>query len=507
MAFGLPISLDLKGRRAIVVGGGIVGERKTRTLLEAGANVTVISERFCAGLRELGKRGEITLMHRAYAPGDLEGAYLAVAATNSPHVNRRIYAEADESRVLLNAVDDPEHCHFAFPSVLRRGDVQVAVSTGGRVPALAKWMRRRLARSIGPEYADLAEILVQARDDAAGARRSQSRALWSRRWERALDEDLLGLIRRGHVEEAGALVRQRLTEAATDKPGNPATRPGKVAIVGAGPGDGGLMTLRGRHLLDEADVVVFDRLVSPDLVEGKHAVYVGKSPAQTGHHGETPGEPGTQTPALARGRQKGPSQAEVNMLLVIFARQGRNVVRLKGGDPFVFGRGAEEAEALAAEGIEFEIVPAPSSAIAALAYAGIPVTDRRYASSVAIVAGHTAGAREVNWSGLATSVDTIVVLMGTAVLGSIADRLVAAGCDPMTPAAVVENGTLPLQKVVTAPLHDLADAATRGGIGTPSVVVVGEVVRLRDRIRWFDKDPEASSPTILPGSAREGQPT
>jgi uroporphyrin-III C-methyltransferase/precorrin-2 dehydrogenase/sirohydrochlorin ferrochelatase len=489
VAFALPISLDLTGRRAVVVGGGEVGEHKARALLDAGATVTVIAERFGPGLKELARRGEVTLAHKPYTPGDLEGAFLAVAATSSSHVNQRIYEEAEERRVLLNAVDDIPHCHFAFPAVLRRGDLQVAVSTAGRAPALAKWLRGRLSRLIGPEYGDLVEVLATARQEALPSGRGMGFAVWARRWQEALNEDLLGLVRRGRIDEAGALIRRRLAGE------RPATRPRSspsVAIVGAGPGDGGLMTLRGRQLLDEADVVVFDRLVSPDLVDGKHAIYVGKAPGEERRENRL---------------RRGPTQEEINMLLILFARQGKRVVRLKGGDPFVFGRGAEEAEALGAAGVAFEVVPAPSSAIAALAYAGIPVTDRRYASSVAIVTGQTAHGRAVNWRGLAASADTIVVLMGSAALPVIVKELLAGGCDPSTPAAVVENGTLPLQRVVTARLSELPGRTEAAGLGAPSVVVVGEVVRLRDRIRWFDRDPVSQSPTIPPGSAREGQPT
>src|SRR5437016_5455185 len=165
MAFALPISLDLTGRRAVVVGGGVVGEDMARTLVEAGAAVTVISELCTEGLRELSRRGELTLLHRAYLPGDLEGVFLAVAATNSPHINARIHAEANERKVLLNAVDDPDHCHFAFPAVVRRGDLQLAVSTGRKAPALAKWVGRKLSRIIGPEYGDLVEAVGMVRED------------------------------------------------------------------------------------------------------------------------------------------------------------------------------------------------------------------------------------------------------------------------------------------------------------------------------------------------------
>jgi len=442
VAFGLPIALDVAGRHAVVVGGGVVGETRTRTLLEAGAAVTVISDRFTNGLQELSKRGEVTLLPRACQPGDLEGAFLAVAATNSPHVNRRIHAEADELRVLLNAVNDSEHSHFAFPSVLRRGDLQVAISTGGRAPALARWLRKKLSRSVGAEYGELVDLLTTVRHSLpASVQRLSRSAMWARRWEQALDDDLLGLVRSGRTDQAPARARRHLLTGAPPSAAVP-----RVAIVGAGPGDAGLLTERARTLIDEADVVVFDRLVSPDLVEGKHAVHVGKGP------GADPG-------------RSGPAQAEINMLLVLFARQGKRVVRLNGGDPFVFGRGAEEAEALAAAGIDFEIVPAPTSAIATLAYAGIPVTDRHCASSLAIVTGQSAPGREVHWRGLATAADTIVVLMGTAVLAHIVDELIAGGLDSQTPSAIVENGTTPMQRVIVAPIGDLPARAAEAGVG------------------------------------------
>jgi uroporphyrin-III C-methyltransferase/precorrin-2 dehydrogenase/sirohydrochlorin ferrochelatase len=487
MAFALPISLDLTGRRAVVVGGGVVGEDKARTLLEAGAVVTVISERFSEGLRELSRRGELTLLHRGYLPGDLDGAFLAVAATNSPHINARIHAEANEHKVLLNATDDPDHCHFDFPAVVRRGDLRLAVSTGGKAPALARWVGKKLSRAIGPEYGDLVDVVGTMREDERQS--PAGSATSARRWEQALDDDLVRLVRSGRIDQAAGRIRSRLT-AETPAPG----RTPPVAIVGAGPGDAGLLPQRARQLIDEADVVVFDRLVSPDLVEGKQSIYVGKEPRST------------------TGR-RGPTQTDINMLLVLLARQGKRVVRLKGGDPFVFGRGAEEAEALAAEGIDFEIVPAPTSAIAALAYAGIPVTDRRVASSVAIVTGQSSQGREggegreVNWRGLASSADTIVVLMGMASLQHIVTELLAGGLDPATPSAVVENGTTPLQRVVTAPIEQLPQQVAGARIRPPAVIVIGEVVRFRNRIRWFDQGPEAQSPTILPGSAREGQPT
>ncbi|HEY8201923.1 MAG TPA: uroporphyrinogen-III C-methyltransferase, partial [Actinomycetota bacterium] len=351
----------------------------------------------------------------------------------------------------------------------------------------------------------------------------------------ALAQDLPGLVREGRVEEAKALVRSCLTgdphvppeeqSAAAPNPGsdlggfaasgergvvpqgaatppNPPSGPGlgpgrpeegaagsgscgsgpsgrhawmdgweldewepagSVSIVGAGPGDPDLITVRGRRALEAADVVVHDRLVHPSLLDGKRAIFVGK-------------EAGAKTT----------SQEAINELLVRLAREGLRVVRLKGGDPFVFGRGAEEAEALARAGIGFEIVPAPTSAIAAPAYAGIPVTDRRCASSVAFVTGHRAAEpRAVDWAALASAVDTIVVLMGIRRLQEITSELILGGLDPQRPAAAIARGTLDDQRVVTAELRDLAEAAARAGISSPAVVVVGDVVALRERIAWF----------------------
>ncbi|HSH59918.1 MAG TPA: uroporphyrinogen-III C-methyltransferase [Acidimicrobiales bacterium] len=409
MAFGYPLTLDIRGRRCVVIGGGPVAEHKCRGLLDAGGVVVVVTEKATQGLEDLRAHGLVELVRRPYAYGDLDGALLAVAATDDPSVHAEVFKEGDERGVLVNTVDDVSHSHFAVPSVVRRDDVTVAISTGGKAPALAKRLRSVLDPQLGVELEAAADLP-------------------------------------GGVEEP----------AAPEK--------GRVAIVGAGPGDPGLLTVRGRELLDAADVVVHDRLVDPSLVEGGEAVFVGK---EAGHHSVP--------------------QQEINALLVELAANGLRVVRLKGGDPFVFGRGGEEAEALADSGIDFEVVPAPTSAFAALAYAGIPVTHRGLASSVAVVTGHCTGDQDVDWRELATAVDTVVVLMPLAGLGPIGAALVEGGRHPGTPAAVVENGTNAGQRVVTAELGRLADAAHEAGVRSPALVVVGEVVRLRDRIAWFEQ--------------------
>jgi len=409
MTFGYPLTLDIEGRRCVVVGGGPVAERKCRGLLDAGGAVTVVTERATGGIEKLAGDGMVTLVRRAYSYGDLDGALLAVAATDDPTVHADVFKEGEERGVLVNAVDDVRHSHFAVPSVVRRADVVVAISTGGKAPALAKRVRSRLGDRLDRELGTATAPLVD------------------------------------------------VAEGATPEKG-------RVAIVGAGPGDPGLLTVRGRELLDAADVVVHDRLVDPSLVEDRKAVFVGK---EAGRHAMP--------------------QHDINALLVELAGRGMQVVRLKGGDPFVFGRGAEEAEALVGAGIEFEVVPGPTSAFAALAYAGIPVTHRQLASSVAVVTGHCTGDRKVDWGALSTAVDTVVVLMPLASLERITGALVEGGRHPATPAAVVENGTNAGQRVVTAELGRLATAATEAGVRSPALVVVGEVVALRERIAWFEE--------------------
>lgn len=471
MPFRYPVSLELAGRRCVVIGSGPMAEDKVDGLLEAGATVTVIGQGAVDGLRRLAAEGRLALLERTYADGDLEGAFLAIAATDDVSLNSVVFAEAERSGVLLNAVDDVAHCHFAIPAVVRRDDFVLAVSTGGRAPALAKRLRMRLADQFGREYATLVELLGEVREEAIDAR-ERGFSDWAQRWQRALDHDLVGLIRRGRRQEARRVVLRILGGGSEPAP------PGRVWIVGAGPGDPGLLTVRGRDALLSADVVVYDRLVPTELIDGTEAVYVGK---RAGDH------------AIP--------QSDINDLLVDLARKGKRVVRLKGGDPFVFGRGGEEAEALAAAGVEFEVVPAPSSAIAALAYAGIPVTDRRFASSVAIVTGHCSPEKKVDWRALASAVDTVVVLMGLANLGHIVGELLEGGMPASTPAAVVQDGTLPTQRVVDAEVGHLPDAVAAAGIASPAIVVIGEVVRLRERVDWFTPGRSAGGGQAAPLSS------
>ena len=476
-----PVFLDLRGRRAVVIGGGAVAEQKVLGLLSAGAHVTVVSPETTPRLAELAAAGGIDLRRRPYRSGDLAGAWLAIAGTDDRAANARVWAEAEREGVLMNAVDDLDHCSFIAPAIHREGSITVAVSTSGKSPALAARLRQRVARLVGPAEARLCALLGELRPELA-ARIPDSRVRTTL-WYRIVDSDVIEFVRRGDMEGA----RDRINEL-VDQPDTPRLKPGPetalplravthrahpsgwgqgepgvVYLVGAGPGDPGLITAKGLEILRSADVVVYDRLVAASLVAEARpeaeCVFVGKRP----HGGSTD---------LA--------QEEINALLVERARRGLRVVRLKGGDPFVFGRGAEECEALHAAGVPVHVVPGVTSAVAVPAAAGIPVTHRRLASAFAVVTGHECdGVSSLDWEALARA-PTLVVLMGLSALREITARLLEQGADPDTPAAVIASGTLPAQRTVVGTLATLATRVEEEGLEPPATVVIGEVVRVRE---------------------------
>jgi uroporphyrin-III C-methyltransferase/precorrin-2 dehydrogenase/sirohydrochlorin ferrochelatase len=471
-----PAFLRLSGRPCVVVGGGAVAEDKVLGLLDAGARVTVVSPELSRRLEDLAEHGAIALLRRPYRAGDLAGAFLAIAATDDGAVNDAVWTEAEQRGILLNAVDDLPHCSFIAPSIHRQGDVTVAVSTAGKSPALAVRLRERVARAIGPEYATLADMLGRLRPEVQ-ARVPDARAR-TRLWYDIVDSDVLELIRRGDMDGAERRIGELIDTVPGPVPplrssppdplstlwrGGTGVRSGIVYLVGAGPGDPELITVRGLTVLQSADVVVYDRLVHPGMVDRAppwaERVFVGKGPA--GH--------------CLR-------QEEINALLIATARTGRVVVRLKGGDPFVFGRGAEECEALCAAGIPFAVVPGVTAAVAAPGSAGIPVTHRGHGSAFAVVTGHECdGASDLDWGALAR-IPTLVFLMGVRALPEIAARLLAHGMGPGTAAALTASATLPNARTVVGTLATIADLAREARLEPPATLVVGEVVRVRDRV-------------------------
>jgi len=472
-----PVLLDLRGRRAVVVGGGSVAETKVGPLVDAGAAVVVVAPALTPGLALRVREGAVTHLAREYAAGDLAGAYLVIAATDDPDVNHAVHAEGEARGLLVNVVDDPPYCSFILPSVLRRGDLVVAVSTSGNAPALAVRIRERIERELGNEYARFLAIAGTLRKPLAA--KYPDFQVRKRLWYRLVDSDVLALLRAGdepraleRIAEIMGISLGELHHGGGDNTenndneysvfsGSPWFKTGTVYLVGAGPGDPKLITARGLEVLRRADVVVYDRLVSHALLDEAPAdaelVYAGKAPG--GHCMQQEG---------------------INALLVKEAQAGKVVVRLKGGDPFVFGRGVEEALACAEAGVPWEVVPGVSSVIGVTARAGIPVTTRGYGGSFAVATAHRAedGTDPLDWAALAR-MDTLVVLMGVERLSEVVRQLVENGRALETPIALVENGTLPEERVVEGTLTDIVERATRAQVRSPAVIVVGEVVRLR----------------------------
>lgn len=455
----LPVFLDVRGQHCLVVGGGEVAARKAALLLRAGARVTVQAPILCEVLEDnlAGRRIE----HRATAfqDEDLAGYSLAIAATDDDDLNRAVAAAARARRVPVNVVDVPALCSFIMPSIVERGPVVVAVSSGGKSPVLARLLRARLETLIPAGYGRLAAL--------AGAFREQVKARFApaerrRFWERTLQGPIAELVFSGREGAAHSAMQAVLADNRLD------FSHGEVSLIGAGPGDPDLLTFRALRLMQQADVVVYDRLVSEPILDlvrrDAERIYAGKE----------------------RARHALP-QEDINQLLVRLAKEGKRVVRLKGGDPFIFGRGGEEIDTLAAEGVPFQVVPGITAASGCAVYAGIPLTHRDHSQSVIFVTGHLRdGSMNLNWPALAQPRQTVVFYMGLLGVETLCRELVAHGLQARTPAALVQQGTMPEQRVLVGTLETLPDILRTGNVKAPTLIIIGEVVRLRDRLKWFE---------------------
>ena len=453
----LPVFLQLRSSCAVIVGGGRVAARKAELLMRAGARVTVVAPQLHEDLRSRAAAGELTHVPEHFAPAHLDGAAIAIAATGLREVNVAVSEAARERGVPLNVVDDASLSTFIFPAIIDRSPVIVAVGSAGQAPVLARWVRERIEAVLPATLGALARFMGERRKTVqralgAGARRAfWERIVRGRAGTHLLSNDEPGARR---AFEAELLISQLTTSAAT---GGSAL--GEVYLIGAGPGDPDLVTLRALQLLQQADVVLYDRLVPAAVLE--HArrearrIFVGK--VHDGREGHTP-------------------QEDIHELMIRFARQGLKVARLKGGDPFIFGRGGEEVEALAREGIPYLVVPGITAALGAAAGAGIPLTQRGLAQSVTFVTGHLPEDDTLDWRALARARQTVVFYMGVGKLASIVARLRSAGAPDTLPAALIERATLPEQRVLRATLAQIADLGSSTGISSPALLIVGDVV-------------------------------
>jgi uroporphyrin-III C-methyltransferase/precorrin-2 dehydrogenase/sirohydrochlorin ferrochelatase len=456
-----PVFFDLKAQKVLIVGGGEVARRKLSLLESAGACVTVVAPQVVAEIQERAAAGKIRLAVREFVPEDLDGARLVIVATARRAVNRWIAALSEARSIPVNVVDDREASRFIVPALIDRDPVLVAVSTGGTSPVLARRLRERLEAAIPKRIGGLALWLRALRHAA----RRRLRDLDARRrfFEQVVDGAAAQRFVAGDARGAQGIA-QRLLAAASS-----AARPvGEVTLVSAGPGDPELLTLKALRALQDADVILHDRLVPAAVLDMARRdalrVCVGKA---AGNIGST--------------------QEQINQLLIEHALQGRRVVRLKGGDAFIFGRGGEELEALSKAQIGFSVIPGVTAAIGAAAYAGIPLTHRDFAHSVTFVAGHAnKDGREPDWAALAKPGITAVFYMGLARIEHIAAQLRQHGAADTLPAAVIAQATLENQRVITGTLATIAAAADRAGVESPALLVVGDVVSLHDSLAWFN---------------------
>ncbi|POQ00926.1 siroheme synthase CysG [Pseudomonas syringae] len=455
----LPLFHNLRGSRVLVVGGGEIALRKSRLIADAGAVLRVVAPEIEAQLNELVVQSGGEMILRGYSECDLDGCVLIIAATDDEPLNAQVSRDARLRCVPVNVVDAPALCTVIFPAIVDRSPLVIAVSSGGDAPVLARLIRAKLETWIPSSYGQLAGLAARFRNQVKGLfpNVQQRRAFWEDVFQGAIADRQLA----GQGAEAERMLIAKIA-------GEPPSETGEVYLVGAGPGDPDLLTFRALRLMQQADVVLYDRLVAPTILDlcrrDAERVYVGK-----------------------RRAEHAVPQEQINQQLVALAKQGKRVVRLKGGDPFIFGRGGEEIEELAAHGIPFQVVPGITAASGCAAYAGIPLTHRDHAQSVRFITGHLKnGTTDLPWSDLVAPAQTLVFYMGLIGLPVICEQLIRHGRSADTPAALVEQGTTVNQRVFTGTLANLPQLVAEHDVHAPTLVIIGEVVKLREKLAWFE---------------------
>lgn len=464
----LPLFTQLTGKPCLLLGGGQVALRKARLLCKAGAKIRVVARDVLPELAALAEQSGGEVRVGEFDEADLGQVFLVIAATDDHALNQHV-SEACHQRLLpVNVVDSPELCSVILPAIVDRSPLVIAISSGGKSPVLARMMRSRLESSIPASYGRLANLASRFRD----AVKAKFGDIEDRRlfWERVLQGPIAEMVFAGKDAVADQMLAKEIDQAGPQVGG-------EVYLIGAGPGDPDLMTFKALRLLQKADVVLYDRLVAPEIVEmcrkDAERVFVGKK----------------------RSDHAVP-QDGINQLLIDYARQGKKVARLKGGDPFIFGRGGEEIEQLALQHIPFQVVPGVTAAAGCASYSGIPLTHRDYAQSVRFVTGHLKdNSINLPWAELVHSHQTVVFYMGLVGLPSICDQLIAHGRSPDTPIALIQQGTTPNQKVVVGKLSNMVAKIAADPVQAPTLIIVGEVVNLRSKLAWYE-DRDLAQPQL-----------
>ncbi len=458
----LPIFLDLRDRHCLVVGGSETAARKAELLLRAGARVDVVAQELHEAWERLPHAELVTRVADCFAPALLDGKDVVIVVEEDAAVAKTISEAARARHIPVNVADKPALCSFILPSIIDRSPIMVAVSSGGESPVLARMLRARLETMIPAAYGRLGALASRCKDRVRDAIKPEQRRAF---WEKVFLSPVAEMVFSGREAEAEKQLDAMIADAATHDISR-----GEVYLVGAGPGNPDLLTFRALRLMQQADVIVHDRLVSQPILDmcrrDAERIYVGKE----------------------RDDHAVP-QEEINMLLVRLAKEGKRTLRLKGGDPFIFGRGGEEIETLVEHGVPFQVVPGITAAAGVASYAGIPLTHRDYAQSVAFVTGHLKdNTFNMNWDGIARRDQTIVIYMGLKGLPLLCEALVKHGLDSTTPAAIIQQGTLPTQRVVTGTLATLPELAASAGLKAPTLIIVGNVVKLREKLGWYQPE-------------------
>jgi uroporphyrin-III C-methyltransferase/precorrin-2 dehydrogenase/sirohydrochlorin ferrochelatase len=458
----LPIFLDMNGKRTLIVGSGVVAARKADLLLRAGSAVTIVAPELGDELSQLEMNYDFDHKTGALCAEDLKDCMVVFGCSQDDAVNQQLCEYAAAAGIMVNVADSTKNCDFTMPAVVDRTPLLIAISTGGSSPLLSRMLKARFETTIPAAYGRLAEFAGSYRDKIKAMVPNLTRR--RRFWEAMVSGPVAEHLFSSQVEEAETLMDRLLTEAAKegDKPPS-----GEVYLVGTGPGDPDLLTFRALRLMQQADVVLYDRLIGEGILNlvrrDAERVYVGKLPDD-----------------------HSVPQEEIGKMLIRLAGEGKRVLRLKGGDPFVFGRGGEEIEALSENGIAFQVIPGVTAAVGCASYSGIPLTHRDHAQSCVFVTGHEKdGKLNLNWKSLIQPRQTVVVYMGLSSMGAITAGFVANGADPATPAAVIENGTRARQRVITGTLESLKDKTELAGVKSPALIIIGSVVSLRDKLSWF----------------------
>lgn len=455
----LPIFFNINNRPCVVIGGGEVATRKVTMLLKAHAAITLYSPMLCDELQAMADANEIQYVNAHFEASQINGACMVIAATDDEAVNIAVSNAAKAQNIPVNVVDAPALCTFTMGSIIDRSPIVIAISSEGNAPVLARYIRAKIETMLPATYGRIADIAGEFRDKVkAKFATTAARRIF---WEGVLQGPVVERVLSGQEQSARELLDKLITDADNTK------NQGEVFLVGGGPGDPDLLTFRALRLMQQCDVCVYDKLVSPEVMElvrrDAELIYVGKS----------------------RDQHTLP-QEEINALLAELALAGKRVLRLKGGDPFIFGRGGEEIETLMQHGVPFQVVPGITAANGVSSYAGIPLTHRDYAQACLFITGHLKdGSLNLDWQAMARPRQTVVIYMGLVGLTQICEQLIAHGVSPAMPVAVVQQGTTQRQKVVTATLADLSEKVAAAGLKPPCLTIIGEVVQLREKLNWF----------------------